>query len=52
MLDGIRIGEMELKNVVCLYNPDISISLLGFDFFHNFNDVHWEMKLGAISLYK
>ncbi|MBT7652918.1 MAG: hypothetical protein HN563_06335 [Flavobacteriales bacterium] len=52
ILDGVKIGEMTLKNVVCLYNPAFETSLLGFDFFHNFNDVHWKMKLGAISLYK
>jgi len=52
ILDGLRVGEMEINNVVCLYNPNFETSLLGLDFFNNFSDVHWEMKLGAISLYK
>ena len=52
ILDGLKVGEMEINNVVCLYNPNFETSLLGLDFFNNFSDVHWEMKLGAISLYK
>ena len=52
ILDGLKVGEMEINNVVCLYNPNFETSLLGLDFFYNFSDVHWEMKSGAISLYK
>jgi hypothetical protein len=51
ILNNLRIGEMVVNNIVCLYNPSFENSLLGLDFFHKFSDVEWHMKDGTLSLY-
>jgi len=51
ILNDLRIGEMVVNNIVCLYNPDFENSLLGLDFFHKFSDAEWHMKDGTLSLF-
>ena len=51
LLNDLRIGQMVVNNIVCLYNPDFENSLLGLDFFHKFSDAEWHMKDGALSLF-
>jgi len=52
LINGVYIGEIRIDSLVIIYDPGMTHSLLGMNFFKKLSNVKWDMKDQKMVLFK
>jgi hypothetical protein len=52
VLNGLRMGEISVKSLIFVYDPGMTHSLLGMNFFEKFSNVKWDKASSQMVIFK